>query len=373
MKHVKLFEQFEQSLLEESNLVIPVYRTITDFFKYSMMHFNKTQSAYKAIEIGAADLLKIKYELDDGFELAAYSACMIFRNAGRKTGPSYQSPECIVAPFTKWRKDHVRGSLEHGARTPEEKKEDDRRSKAFSEDMAKRDLSILVISEKPISDSLIESIFPETAKGSDKKIDYTFTRKISDYRPIGQPTYRSSRTGVWRTSSAFMAMEFTPRYFRLVQYSVKRESLQITNEEILGLQACKEFMEKTGYELVSNSRALKNQSFTFAYPKAYAYPDDPHNRLYRDSKEHLPRGITIYGSGYIRSAEVDPPPGYQPGVIAKFSNGSLEGWAAGFRKMQDVVIKWENSWFKEKGINLLISPEERQAHRGKIGGNKFGF
>lgn len=133
-------------------------------------------------------------------------------------------------------------------------------------------------------------------------------------------------------------------------------------------------MEETGYKLVSNTKALKNQSFTFGYPKAYAAPEDPHNDYYKRAKEYLPRTITIYGSGYIRMTEIDPDPNFQPGVLAKFSNGTLEGWAEGFKKMQTLVTKWKEEWYKKKfGITLYTTPEERHLNRGKIGGSRFNF
>lgn len=364
MKHLKLFEQF----VNESNLSVSLFRYPGDFLISAMERFNKVQNSIRGMRLDSREYLsdsdEQSYVLPNGHKFAAHLSWVVYKEAGRgKFGPAHQHPEFIVSCFTKWRTNDVTPTGSDGRMTPEDKRLNNQLEKEHQAVVRKEGIYLLIISENPISQELVDLIFPKTATGSYKNSAFSFVRTLENFETKREP---KKEANIKFRKSGFV--DFKARHFQLVRYSVEEKTVNISLEKVMELPAYKD-LEKTGYVMISDSKALARGTMTFAFPKAYAISDNRNLKSFEGGGEYLPKTLSIYRTGYIRVSWLN---GIAPAVQSKFSSDTLEGWAEGLKKLEGVLQKWKKDYAKE-GITLFTTPEERHANRGRIGGARFNF
>jgi hypothetical protein len=206
--------------------------------------------------------------------------------------------------------------------------------------------------------AIAEEIFPLEATGGSKKNSFVFVRKtLVESRIAGENAI-------------------------VVKYDVKKTAIEKKNyKEILEMPACKKFLADTGLELISNERALRNNTLTFAYPVSAAIPGDNSGDNWlmqtqdREGRKqpYFLNAIAIFDSGYVRMVGAWNP-GYEvrAQVRGKFDPATQDGWNSAFEIATKTWETWKKKWEKE-GIELIHDPKEREARRGYITGRKFGF
>lgn len=385
MKHFMLFEQFQ------SNFTVLTYRDTEDLAKAAFQKINKDSGRKGDLKVKPISFdQNVKYH-----EFRSRSNWGVFLKEDLRAliVPLYYSEphqsksrnSYYAHRQASWERAGSKGSLHTYTLPPDEekhwRKDMANAKKTDAETFSKYHQMLVIFSPGPLKEEELNDYLPEKFTGVYKRDNMTFERTL---RKISARDLTLEYNKYMRDDRPNVYLKNMSEVW-LAEYVVKKERIEmITPDVVKSLPEYKTFIEESGYELISDSAAIRRGTYTFAFPLHFAIPDPDNGEAidYIDrvrerrnlSKrgDYLTFGIAVFSTGYIRTVPTRDSPGYQCPTKFKFNQHEIEGWKQAFVKALEIAKADIKEW-ETRGLKIIVDPKDRHNYRGLVAGKNFGF